>query len=57
MCRQTANGFICIPPTTQPMESNEDLLETITDLIERNSKPCVNYRLIPFEKNPKFSSY
>lgn len=54
MCRQTANGLICIPPADPPTESNDDLLQTITDLIEKNSRPCVNHRLISREDISNF---
>jgi len=42
MCRQTSNALIYIPFIDKQMESNENIIETITHLIEKNTKPCVN---------------
>jgi hypothetical protein len=47
MCRQTSNALIYIPLIDKQIESNENIIETITHLIEKNTKPCVNeYYLI-----------
>ena len=42
MCRQTSNALISIPQIDKQIESNESIIETITHLIENNTKPCVN---------------
>ncbi len=41
MCRQKSNALINIPSFDKHIESNENLIETITNLIEKNTKPCV----------------
>jgi hypothetical protein len=41
MCRQKSNALITIPSIDKHIESNENLIETITNLIEKNTKPCV----------------
>jgi len=47
MCRQTSNALIYIPLIDKQIESNENIIETITHLIEKNTKPCVDeYYLI-----------
>lgn len=41
MCRQTSNALIYTPTIDKQIESNDSLIETITDLIEKNIEPCV----------------
>ncbi|CAF4432615.1 unnamed protein product, partial [Adineta steineri] len=42
MCRQKSNGLIYTPQIDKQIESNENLIETISNLIEKNIKICVN---------------
>lgn len=41
MCRQISNGLIYIPLIDKSIESNENLIETITNFIEKNIKSNV----------------
>ncbi|CAF1446517.1 unnamed protein product, partial [Adineta steineri] len=41
MCRQKSNGLIYIPQIDTQIESNENLIETISNLIEKNIKICI----------------
>jgi hypothetical protein len=42
MCRQTSNALIYTPLTDKQTELNENLIEIVTNLIKKNTKPCVN---------------
>ncbi len=41
MCRQKSNALIYTPRINKQIESNENLIEAITNLIEKNVKSCV----------------
>jgi hypothetical protein len=51
MCRQTSNALIYTPPIDKQIESNENLIETVTNLIEKNTKPCVKERFLNILKD------
>ena len=46
MCRQISNGLIIIPSNDKQLESPENIIETITNLIENNIKPCVQNEIL-----------
>ncbi len=50
MCRQTSNALIYIPFIDKQIESNEHIIETITNLIETNTKPCVKKYFCKFNQ-------